>query len=114
MPRRKADETNYRHYLIPNPVQKSTCKRLNMFLRWMVRHDEIDFGLWKNISPIQLIMPVDVHIGRAAIEQKFVKRKSIDLKFAEELTEFLKQFDKNDPVKYDFALCHLGIEGKKL
>jgi uncharacterized protein (TIGR02757 family) len=114
LPHRKKDDINYRHYLIPNPLQKSTCKRLNMFLRWMVRKDEIDSGLWKMISPAKLIMPVDVHVARISIERKFVNRKTIDLKFAAELTAFLKQFDENDPVKYDFALCHLGIEGKKL
>lgn len=112
MPLRK--DKAYRDYLIPKPVQKSTCKRLNMFLRWMVRNDEIDLGIWKGISTSKLIIPVDVHIARIALERGFVKRRTIDMKFAIELTEFLKQFDENDPVKYDFALCHLGIEGKKL
>ncbi len=114
MPHRKSGEVNYRRYLIPDPVQKSTCKRLNMYLRWMVRKDEIDSGLWNAVSPSKLIMPVDVHVARISRERKFVNRRTIDLKFAAELTGFLKQFDENDPVKYDFALCHLGIEGKKL
>lgn len=103
----------YRDYLIPSPVLNSTCKRLNMFLRWMIRNDEIDTGIWKGISRAKLIIPVDVHIARISLERGFVKRRTVDLKFAVELTEFLKKFDKNDPVKYDFALCHLGIEGKK-
>jgi uncharacterized protein (TIGR02757 family) len=85
-----------------------------MFLRWMVRNDEIDTGIWDSISSSKLIIPVDVHIARIALERGFVKRRTIDLKFAVDLTEFLKKFDENDPVKYDFALCHLGIDGKKL
>jgi uncharacterized protein (TIGR02757 family) len=104
----------FRDYLIPSPLQKSTCKRLNMFLRWMIRHDDIDLGIWKQFSTSKLIIPVDVHIARISFERGFVKRRTVDMKFAVELTEFLKKFDKNDPVKYDFALCHMGIEGKKL
>ncbi|RPI17578.1 MAG: TIGR02757 family protein [Ignavibacteriae bacterium] len=111
MPVRK--DKSYRDYLIPAPVQNSTCKRLNMLLRWMVRKDDIDLGIWQGISTSKLIIPVDVHIARIALERGFVKRRTIDMKFAVELTAFLKQFDENDPVKYDFALCHLGIEGKK-
>ena len=83
---------------------------MNLFLRWMVRKDEIDTGIWGEIDTSKLIMPVDVHVARAAKALGLVKRKSVDLKFAIELTENLKKFDKNDPVKYDFALCHAGIE----
>lgn len=100
----------YFNYLLPNPVNGSTCKRLNLFLRWMVRKDEIDFGIWNSISPSKLIIPVDVHISRIAKKLKLIERKSIDLKFAIELTEKLKQFDPDDPVKYDFALCHYDME----
>ena len=108
------NERFYFNYLLPNPEQGSTCKRLNLFLRWIVRKDEIDFGIWKNVSKSKLIVPVDVHISRIVKKLKLVKRKSIDLKFAIELTEKLKEFDSNDPVKYDFALCHYQMEGKKI
>ena len=105
---------NYFNYLLPNPTNKSTCKRMNLFLRWMVRKDEIDTGLWSEIGKSKLIMPVDVHVARVSKNLKLLSRKSVDLKFALELTETLKKFDKDDPVKYDFSLCHIGIEGIKI
>ena len=80
----------------------------------MVRKDEIDFGIWNNVSKSKLIMPVDIHISRIAKKLRLVKRKSIDSKFALELTEKLKEFDPTDPVKYDFALCHIGMEGNNI
>jgi len=96
---------------ISSPLQKSTCKRLAMFLRWMVRKDNngVDFGLWKNISPSQLICPIDVHVARVAKKIGLLKRKQIDWLAAIELTESLRQLDKGDPVKYDFALFNLGV-----
>jgi len=96
---------------ISSPLQKSTCKRLNMFLRWMVRNDNkgVDFGLWKNISPSQLICPIDVHVARVAKKLSLLKRKQVDWLAAIELTEALRQLDSNDPVKYDFALFNLGV-----
>ena len=96
---------------ISSPLQKSTCKRLNMFLRWMVRNDNknVDFGLWKNISPSQLICPIDVHVARVAKKLGLLKRKQVDWLAAIELTEALKKLDKHDPVKYDFALFNLGV-----
>lgn len=96
---------------ISSPLQKSTCKRLNMFLRWMVRIDDngVDFGLWKNISPSQLICPIDVHVARVAKKLGLLKRKQVDWLAAVELTDALRQLDKNDPVKYDFALFNLGV-----
>ena len=96
---------------ISSPLQKSTCKRLNMFLRWMVRNDKkgVDFGLWKNISPSQLICPIDVHVARVSKKLGLLKRKQVDWLAAIELTEALKRLDKNDPVKYDFALFNLGV-----
>jgi uncharacterized protein (TIGR02757 family) len=108
------DRRNYFNYLLPNPTNKSTCKRMNLFLRWMVRKDEIDTGLWKEINKSKLIMPVDVHVARVSKNLRLVNRKSVDLKFALELTETLKKFDADDPVKYDFALCHIGIDGLKI
>ena len=99
---------------IASPQKNSTCKRLNMYLRWMVRNDEkgVDFGIWKKISPSQLICPVDVHVARVAKQLNLLKRKPVDWQAALELTEALKKFDKQDPVKYDFALFGLGILGK--
>ncbi len=96
---------------ISSPLQKSTCKRLNMFLRWMVRKDSngVDFGLWKNISPSQLICPIDVHVARVAKKLGLLKRKQVDWLAATELTGALCQLDKDDPVKYDFALFNLGV-----
>jgi len=98
---------------ISSPKQKSTCKRLNMFLRWMVRKDDkgVDFGIWKRISPAELICPCDVHVDRAARKLGLIDRKQTDWLTAVELTEKLRQFDPQDPVKYDFALFGLGIDG---
>ncbi len=96
---------------IASPQKKSSCKRLNMYLRWMVRNDNkgVDFGIWKKISPSHLICPVDVHVARVARGFNLLNRKIVDWQAAIELTDELKKFDKNDPVKYDFALFGLGI-----
>jgi uncharacterized protein (TIGR02757 family) len=95
---------------ISSPLQKSTCKRLNMFLRWMVRKDKsgVDFGIWKKISPAQLVCPIDVHVARVARRFGLLKRKQTDWLAAVELTEHLRMLDKDDPGKYDFALFGLG------
>ncbi|MEJ7780441.1 MAG: TIGR02757 family protein [Daejeonella sp.] len=97
---------------VSSPLQKSTCKRLNMFLRWMVRDDNrgVDFGIWKTINPSQLICPTDLHVERVARKLKLITRKQVDWRTAIELTENLRAFDPSDPVKYDFALFGLGIE----
>jgi uncharacterized protein (TIGR02757 family) len=99
---------------ISSPSQKSTCKRLNMFLRWMVRKDKkgVDFGLWENIKPSQLVCPVDVHVARVGGKLGLLKRKQTNWQTALELTEALRKLDKNDPVKYDFALFNLGVKEK--
>jgi len=99
---------------ISSPLQKSTCKRLNMFLRWMIRNDNkgVDFGLWKTISPSQLICPIDVHVARVSKKLGLLKRKQVDWLAAIELTDALKKLDKDDPVKYDFALFNLGVMEK--
>jgi len=96
---------------IASPQRNSSCKRLNMYLRWMVRNDNkgVDFGLWKKISPSQLICPVDVHVARVSRHFNLLKRKQVDWIAATELTEELKKFDPADPVKYDFALFGLGV-----
>ncbi len=96
---------------ISSPLQKSSCKRLNMFLRWMVRNDRagVDIGIWsKKISPSQLICPIDVHVARVARRLGLLQRKQTDWLAAVELTENLKKLDAKDPVKYDFALFGLG------
>jgi uncharacterized protein (TIGR02757 family) len=96
---------------ISSPLQKSACKRLNMYLRWLVRKDEcgVDFGIWKNISPAQLVCPLDLHVSNTARELGLLTRKQDDWQAAIELTENLKRFDKSDPVKYDFALFGAGV-----
>jgi len=99
------------HKHIASPRKKSTCKRLNMFLRWMVRNDNkgVDFGIWKKISPSQLICPIDLHVVRVAKKFGLVTRKQTDWLAALELTDHLRKLDKDDPVKYDFALFGLGV-----
>lgn len=102
-------------YLVPIVSKKSTCKRLFLFLRWMVRNDNIDTGIWnKEVHTSKLIMPVDIHVYRAARKYNLADRKSCDMKFAVELTSKLKTYDPIDPVKYDFALCHLGVDKRVL
>lgn len=97
-------------FFFPSPKDGSPCKRLNLYLRWMVRKgDRLDFGLWKDISASKLIIPLDTHIARISQNIGLTKRKSPDWNMAEEITENLKKLDPQDPVKYDFALCRLGI-----
>ncbi|MCR8560602.1 TIGR02757 family protein [Mucilaginibacter sp. BJC16-A38] len=99
---------------ISSPSQKSTCKRLNMFLRWMVRKDNcgVDFGIWNHIKPSELIVPCDLHVDRVARKLNLITRKQTDWQTAIELTQRLREFDLIDPVKYDFALFGLGIDEK--
>jgi uncharacterized protein (TIGR02757 family) len=99
---------------ISTPARKSACKRINMYLRWMVRKDAfgVDFGLWNSIKPADLICPCDVHVDRVARKLNLIQRPQTDWQTAEELTAALRQFDPQDPVKYDFALFSLGIEEK--
>lgn len=99
---------------IATPEKKSACKKLNMYLRWMVRSNAkgVDFGIWKNIKPAQLICPLDVHVSRVSRRLGLLSRSQNDWRAAIELTEHLKMFDAIDPVRYDFALFGLGIEDK--
>lgn len=99
---------------IPSPVKKSACKRLNMFLRWMVRNDDrgVDFGIWKAIEPKDLICPLDVHVERSAKKIGILTREKTDWLAAIELTQNLRLLDPSDPVKYDFALFGISIEEK--
>jgi uncharacterized protein (TIGR02757 family) len=96
---------------VASPTKNSGCKRLNMYLRWMIRNDGrgVDFGIWKKANASQLIIPLDVHVARVAKHFKLLTRPNADWQSALELTANLRTFDKNDPVKYDFALFALGI-----
>lgn len=97
-------------YLLPSPSSGSACKRLNMFLRWMVRKaDQIDFGIWKTVSPSILIIPVDTHVAKLGRQMMFTKRNSADWRMAEEITAGLRSYDSKDPVRYDFSLCRVGM-----
>lgn len=99
---------------IATPEKKSNCKRLNMFLRWMVRKDNkgVDFGIWSHIQQPQLVCPIDVHVARVAKRLNLLQRRQIDWQAAVELTANLKKFDSQDPVKYDYALFSLGVAEK--
>ena len=95
---------------IASPLKNSSCKRLNMFLRWMVRDDGIvDFGLWKNLNKKDLLIPLDIHVQRVAITLGVLNRKQSDWKAVMELTKELRTLDSDDPVKYDYALFGMGI-----
>jgi len=96
---------------IANPAKKASAKRINMYLRWMVRQDDkgVDFGIWESITPGQLICPLDVHVAAVARKLGLMERKINDWLAAEELTVNLRKFNPEDPVKYDFALFGLGI-----
>jgi len=96
-------------YLLADPARGSACKRLNLFLRWMVRDDDVDTGLWEAVDKAKLIVPVDVHMGRLCKILGFYDRKSISLSTALEITAGFRQIEPADPVKYDFALSRIGI-----
>lgn len=97
-------------YLVSDPEQGSACKRLNMFLRWMVRpEDGVDLGLWKTLSPADLILPIDTHLLQTIRLLKWTKSKQATWKVAELATQRLKRYSPLDPIKYDFALCHLSM-----
>lgn len=102
------------HKHVANPSTGSSAKRINMYLRWMVRRDGggVDFGLWSGIDPGQLICPLDVHTGKVARQLGLLQRKQNDWKAAVELTRTLRQFCLKDPVRYDFSLFGLGVSGE--
>ena len=100
------------NHFFSDPSKGSALKRINMWLRWMVRGpDEIDLGIWNDLGPQRLLIPLDVHVFRLSQAIGLTKRRSANLKTAIEITEALKHFDPQDPIKYDFALAHLGISG---
>jgi uncharacterized protein (TIGR02757 family) len=96
-------------FLLASPDRGSACKRLNLFLRWMVRKDDVDPGLWKSIDKAKLVVPVDVHIGRLSRILGLYDRKTVSLPAAVEITESFAQIEPADPVKFDFALSRIGI-----
>ena len=99
---------------VSSPLSNSACKRINMYLRWMVRKDKhgVDFGIWNEISPSQLLCPLDVHVIRISKEFGLLKTDKANWKTCLELTEKLRKLDAEDPVKYDFALFGYGVENK--
>ncbi len=96
-------------YLLPEASGSSACKRLNMFLRWVVRDDGVDLGLWKSVPPAQLEYPVDTHILRIASYLGATRRKTADARAREEITAFFRRISPEDPVQFDFSLCRMGI-----
>jgi uncharacterized protein (TIGR02757 family) len=106
------EDTKGIFFLLPSPEKGSACKRLNMFLRWMVRSGPVDLHLWQEVPADKLIIPLDVHVAKLSRKLSLTDRKVDDWKTAEEITENLKQFDANDPVKYDFAIFGLGVSGE--
>lgn len=108
--RRRAELARGFTYLLPDPADGSACKRLHLFFRWMVRGpDGVDMGLWDAADPSELLMPLDTHTSRLCRYIGLTDRKSVDGKMARIVTRRLRELDPQDPVKYDFALCHLGI-----
>lgn len=98
--------------LLPNPNKGSACKRLNMFLRWVVRKDDVDFGIWSEVPTSMLLIPLDVHVSKLSRELGLTQRKQDDWLTAQEITNNLSKFDPNDPSKYDFAIFGMGISGE--
>jgi uncharacterized protein (TIGR02757 family) len=96
-------------YFFPRPSAGSACKRLNLFLRWMVRRDAIDLGVWSNVSPARLIVPLDTHVIRLGRCLRLTRYTSPGWKMAVDITNALRAFDSHDPVRFDFALCHVGM-----
>ena len=100
------------YHLIPDAHKSSALKRMNMFLRWMVRDGSVDLGIWNKLPKEELIIPLDVHVGRLSVETGLIKKSNGDFKTAMEITNVLKSFDSKDPVKYDFALFGYGVNNK--
>ncbi len=98
-------------HLVPSPDRGSACKRLNLFLRWMVRSDDVDPGGWESVSPSKLIVPVDTHMHRISLSLGLTKRRQANILTAKEITEGFRQISPEDPVKYDFSLTRLGMRG---
>jgi uncharacterized protein (TIGR02757 family) len=102
------------YYFFPRPSTGSACKRMNLFLRWMVRHDRVDPGGWTRIPASKLVVPLDTHIIRMGRSLRLTRYRSAGWKMAADITASLRRFDPEDPVKYDFSLCHLSMSGGKV
>jgi uncharacterized protein (TIGR02757 family) len=98
-------------YFFSRPSSGSACKRLNLFLRWMVRRDEVDLGVWSTVAPAQLIVPLDTHVARVGRCLGLTRRMTPGWRMAAEITASLRRIDPDDPVRYDFSLCHLSMMG---
>jgi uncharacterized protein (TIGR02757 family) len=96
-------------YFFPRPEGGSACKRLNLFLRWMVRRDAVDLGLWSRVSPATLVIPLDTHVIRIGQCLGLTRYRSPGWRMARQITESLRRLDPEDPIRYDFSLCHLGM-----
>ena len=96
-------------YFFPRPSAGSACKRLNLYLRWMVRRDEVDLGAWRAVTPGQLIVPLDTHVIRLARCLRLTRYTSPGWKMAADITARLRTLDPNDPVRFDFSICHVGM-----
>jgi uncharacterized protein (TIGR02757 family) len=101
-------------YFFPRPSDGSGCKRLNLFVRWMVRRDALDLGVWTRVSPSKLIVPLDTHVIRVGRCLRLTAYASPGWRMARDITASLRRLDSSDPVKYDFALCHLGMRNRTL
>jgi uncharacterized protein (TIGR02757 family) len=99
------------YYFFSRPSSGGACKRINLFLRWMVRRDGVDPGGWSSVSPAQLVVPLDTHTIRVGQCLALTRRRSPGWKMAVEITDGLRAFDPDDPVRYDFSLCHLSMMG---
>lgn len=108
---KKSSLTRGFRHLLPDPSGGGACKRLNLFLRWMVRDRDIDFGLWKEVGGDRIVIPLDTHIARISRCLGLTERRSNDWRTAEEITRSLKLYDPEDPLRYDFVLSHKGISG---
>ena len=98
------------YHMLPNPANGGAMKRINMFLRWMIRKSPVDLGIWNFMQPKDLLIPLDVHVARISRNMGLLNRKSNDFKAVLELTDKLRKFSPNDPVKYDFAMFAFGVE----
>lgn len=113
IPKNKKPKKSF-DFFIPDPKLGSASKRMNLYLKWMVRDTEPDLGLWKTISKNKLIVPLDTHVFKQAKSLQITNRNTADLQTAIEITEFLRKLDADDPTRYDFALCHLSINNTLL
>jgi uncharacterized protein (TIGR02757 family) len=109
--RRELPPSSPARFFFPDPSEGSACKRWNLYLRWMVRRDRLDFGLWPAIPAGRLVIPTDTHIHLVARRLQLTRRKTADWRTAREITDRLTRFDPEDPVRYDYALCRIGILG---